>query len=63
MDEKSDMVAIKLMQYLHLLDIDQTNNELQELEGLYGNAAQQIGPMVSFVAPELKAIGQEQILT
>jgi oligoendopeptidase F len=63
LDEKSDMVAIKLMQYLHLLDIDQTNNELQELEGLYGNAAQQIGPMVSFVAPELKAIGQEQILT
>jgi hypothetical protein len=49
LDEKSDMVAIKLMQYLHLLDIDQTNNELQELEGLYGNAAQQIGPMVSLL--------------
>ncbi len=62
-DEKIDLISSKLIQYLHYSDLDTTNIEYQKLEGIYSNTVSQIIPQLSFVASELKAIGQTKIMS
>ncbi|AXK50994.1 oligoendopeptidase F [Spiroplasma alleghenense] len=60
-DNKNDLIMMKLGQYLHLQDIDQTNTELQELEGHMMNYYQNLRIATSFIAPEIKEIGEKTI--
>ncbi|WP_338972804.1 oligoendopeptidase F [Spiroplasma endosymbiont of Panorpa germanica] len=61
-DTKNDLAMMKLGQYLHLQDIDQTNTEFQELEGHMMNYYQNLRIATSFIAPELKALGETKVL-
>ncbi|AGM26469.1 oligoendopeptidase F [Spiroplasma syrphidicola EA-1] len=62
LDEEIDLIASKLGQYLHMGDIDTTNLEYQELSGIYSNTINQIASKLAFVAPEIKAVGEETVM-
>ncbi|WP_339030070.1 oligoendopeptidase F [Spiroplasma endosymbiont of Cantharis nigra] len=60
--EKSiDFILSRLNQYAHLIDIDQTNNENQELNSLLDNFYQDFNIKKAFVLNELKEIGDKKI--
>ncbi|AHI53609.1 oligoendopeptidase F [Spiroplasma sabaudiense Ar-1343] len=61
LDTQTDLIFMKLGQYLHLQDIDQTNTELQELEGYMMTFYQKLKIATSFIAPELKEVGEKTI--
>ncbi|WP_338969513.1 oligoendopeptidase F [Spiroplasma endosymbiont of Labia minor] len=62
LENETDKLFAKLAQYLHLADIDQTNNEFKELEIVFVNAYQKINQYTSFIAPQLKSIGEQKIM-
>ncbi len=62
LDEEIDLIASKMGQYLHMGDIDTTDLSYQELAGIYSNTLNQISSKLAFIAPELKAIGEETIM-
>ncbi|AUM63006.1 oligoendopeptidase F [Spiroplasma monobiae] len=62
LDKKKDFILTKLNQYAHLIDIDQTNNENQEISSMLDNFYQKIKVKTSFISNELKEVGEESIL-
>lgn len=62
LDDESTFIFTKLMQYNHLGDVDQTDTQFQELEGLLMIEYQRISIKTSFIAPELKIIGEATII-
>lgn len=62
LNSQMDGLLNKLVVYLHLGDVDQTNTLYQELEGLLMNVWQKVQVGTAFVAPELKTIGEATIM-
>ncbi len=61
--EKINKKAHRLGIYLHLLDIDNTDQNLMILSSLFSNSINEISKKLNFVDPELKAIKQDLIIS
>ncbi|AGR41628.1 oligoendopeptidase F [Spiroplasma taiwanense] len=61
LEKEKNLLIVKLSHYLHLLDIDQTNFEFQELNSIMENFEQISNIRTSFISNELKSIGEKII--
>ncbi|WP_339034041.1 oligoendopeptidase F [Spiroplasma endosymbiont of Cantharis rufa] len=61
LEKNIDFILSRLNQYAHLIDIDQTNSENQELSSLLDNFYQNFNIKKAFVSNELKEIGDKKI--
>ncbi|AUB32113.1 oligoendopeptidase F [Spiroplasma floricola] len=61
LEKEKDLLITKINQYAHLIDIDQTNNENQELSSILDNFYQESKVKSAFLLNELKEIGEEKI--
>lgn len=61
-DQQMALILNKLVVYLHLGDVDQTNPLYQELEGLLTNVWQKVNVQTAWVAPEVKELGEQTVL-
>ncbi|AGR42499.1 oligoendopeptidase F [Spiroplasma diminutum] len=62
LEKEKDLILAKLNQYAHLIDIDQTNNENQELNSILEDFYQLSSIKTSFLLNEFKEIGKEKII-
>lgn len=61
LDKELSLKLMKLGQYLHYSDLDQTNLEFQELNNLFSNKISAINQQLSWISPEIKSIGSQTI--
>ncbi|ATZ16140.1 oligoendopeptidase F [Entomoplasma freundtii] len=61
-NQQVDLLVNKLAQFLHYGDVDTSNQVYQELEGLLMTEFQKINVATAFLAPEIKTIGENQVL-
>lgn len=62
LEDKIDHIVNKMVIYLRSGDVDTADTRYQELEGLLTNVFQKINVETSFIAPELKAVGEKTIM-
>ncbi|ASP28717.1 oligoendopeptidase F [Spiroplasma corruscae] len=62
-EEGMDEIDAKLTRYLHLSDLDKTDESLQELSTIYSNISQEVDVMTSFVVPEILSLDENNVLT
>lgn len=60
-NKKINLAFMKLSQYLHYSDLDQSNLQYQKLNSLFAIKANEINQLLSWTEPEIKAIGHQQV--
>ncbi|MGL5268298.1 MAG: oligoendopeptidase F [Spiroplasma sp.] len=61
LNKELSLNLMKLGQYSHYSDLDQTNLEFQELNNLFSNKISIIDQQLSWIAPEIKRVGSKTI--